>query len=422
MRYELVVEGNAFYEGRLVKCCIGIENQKIRNVKKILKGERHIDVGDKLILPAGIDAHVHFREPGLTHKEDFSSGTSAAARGGIAAVLDMPNTTPPAIRVGAVREKYETVKKKAFVDYGLFGGLGPRTKITPLLKHSDALKIYMGPTTGDLVIKDYRRIVQALRQASKLKKTVSVHCEDESIIPEDLSKIKDTEGYNTARPPEAEIKAVQKLIEITGKNGAHIAHVSTPVTFDILPRCMTCEVTPHHMFLHEGMELGPWGKVNPPIRDRSVCVELFWALVDGKIDMIASDHAPHTIDEKDTGFCDAPAGIPGVETMLPLMFTRLRRGDIQIERLVEVMASAPARIFKLQGYGKIKKGNWASIMTVDMRQMSEIKDNDLLTKCGWTPYGGVQAIFPRHVFIRGDMAIEDQEFVGQRGWGRPVHQ
>jgi len=423
MAHELVIEGNVFYKDKLQKCCLGIADGKIVEVKKVLTGETTIDVGDKLVLPGAIDPHVHFRHPGFPQKEDFTSGSLSAVFGGVTTVLDMPNTRPPVTTASAVAEKYLAVKGKSYIDYGLYCGFGPKTNVDRAALVCAAFKIYLGETTGEMGVDNDELLVKGMSEIMTTGLPVSVHCEDPLAINNwtpPKGEPKDTIDYNKFRPEEFESATVKRLSELKDVTAVHIAHLSSMASLAAKPASFTCEVTPHHLFLNERMGLKSRGKMNPPLRPLSTASDLWNALLSGKIDIVASDHAPHTIEEKDLPFNEAPAGVPGVETMVPLLLMKVRKNELHIERLVDIMARKTSAIFKLPHKGSIEVGMDADIMTVDMREASTIRARNLHSKCGWTPYEGIPAVFPKRVFLRGQQVVQDWEFVGDKAWGLPI--
>ncbi|MEE9151329.1 MAG: dihydroorotase [Thermoplasmata archaeon] len=415
---ELVVEGNAYIKEDIIKCCIGIEEGKIKAIKKILKGDKHYDFGEKLILPGGIDSHVHFRDPGMTHKEDFGSGTVSAAFGGVTCVLDMPNTIPPVTNLEALQEKTRIADIKAFVDFGLFAGVSLSSDIEGLSKSATAFKIYLATTTGEMLINDYDALGGIFEHISRTEKPVSVHCEDEALLDRSLAP-DSLKLYLKSRPNECEASGIEKVIKSHDNAKAHICHVSTSEGVKLVKNSnLTSEVTPHHLFLNSSAKLGAFGKVNPPLREWEDQEALWNALKQGAIDIIASDHAPHTLEEKEL-FENAPSGMPGVETMLPLLLSFVKHGKFELGRFVNAVSERPGEIFKINK-GKIEVDYEADLIVVDMRKEIEIKAKNLHSKAGWTPYDGFSAVFPRFTFVRGEVVIEDWEMTGDRGFGRMV--
>jgi len=425
MKYELVLEGNLYYNKQLIKGCIGIEDGQIKAVKKILKGETHLDVGDKLVLPTAIDPHVHFRDPGFPDKEDFSTGSLSAVFGGVTTVLDMPNTRPAVITAGRLKDKFEAIKGRSHVDYGLFCGLGPRTVIEKAVPLASGFKIYLGETTGDMRTDDDDLLKRSLAEMAKHPLPVTIHCEDKACLP-DLPRSqkapKDPIDHDRLRPEALEGATVKKVSSLKEAKEAkvHIAHVSSIQSLEAKAKSFTCEVTPHHMFLAADRSLKAYGKMNPPLRNADTASNLRTALNNGTIDIVASDHAPHTREEKEAPFVNAPAGVPGVETMVPLLLKSLKGQGISLGRLVDAITFRSSQIFGLEGKGAIAKGMDADIMTVDLREEVKVKGDRLHSKVSWSPFEGQPVIFPKNVFVRGMQVIHDWEFVGDKGWGRPV--
>jgi dihydroorotase len=254
----------------------------------------------------------------------------------------------------------------------------------------------------------------------KTQKTVSIHCEDETIIDK-TSKPKTLKEHLKSRPNECEISAIKRIIPLAELASIHICHVSTAEGAKLTENAnVTSEVTPHHLFLNNDSELSALGKVNPPLREKKDQEALWMALHEGKIEILASDHAPHTIEEKEQ-FEYAPSGVPGVETMLPMMLSMVKHNKFNLTRLVNAICEKPAEIFHLKK-GKLEVGYDADILAVDMRKETEIKDKNLHSKCGWTPFEGFSAVFPRFTFLRGEVVIEDYELTGERGFGKFVGQ
>ena len=403
---DLVVEGNLYLKGEIIKGCVGIEDGKIKSVKKILKGEEHLDFGEKLIMPAGVDAHVHFREPGFTYKEDFSTGSMSAAFGGMSCVLDMPNTKPQVNSVDIFKEKLSIAKRKSYVDFGLYAD-GNSDEIENLGKICSCFKIYSYEMDDNLLEKK-------LNEIEKTGKTVSVHAEDKKLFRE--TKSLNLSDYLHSRPNEAEEKMVQKIV-LTDKKNVHVCHVSAKESINVL-RNVTSEVTPHHLLLNIDSDLGAKGKVNPPLRTEKDNETLWNALLNETIDIVASDHAPHTLEEKQE-FDNALPGVPGVETTLPIMMYFMKNEKISLRRLVNAICEKPAEIFNLNK-GEIKKGFDADLNVFDLKNEKKISADMLHSKCGWTPFENFHAIFPICTIIRGEVVVENNEIMVNPGFGRFV--
>lgn len=425
--YETVIEGTLYYQNKLQPGCIGIENGKIVAIKKILKGEDHYNFGRKLILPAGIDMHVHFREPGSEYKEDFATGSFAALSGGITTVFDMPNNKPRIIDSKTLKEKFDRLKNKSFVDFGLYCALTEKTDTFESAKLCSAFKCFWGTTTDTLAV-DRKYISEIFRNLKGINRIVSFHAEDPVIIQnkQELQKSSRTLfDHANSRPVEAELKAVMDILSFAPEFHVHFAHISAsdsiikinsqPSTFNFQ---LSTEVTPHHLLLDYNKPLNAFGKVNPPLRAPEVRDKLFQQFINGKFDVLASDHAPHTISEKKEKFNDAPAGITSVEFIYPLFLALVKRNLVPFDVLVNSIAVNPGKIMNLSK-GEIKKNYDADVIVIDPQKVETIKEKHIKTKCRWSPYLNSEVIFPECVFLRGNLLIENFEFKG-RSLGRVV--
>jgi len=410
-----VIRGRVFFRGRLDALSLGIgENGKIVAVKKSLRGDEEVDHGDSLILPGCVDLHVHMRDPGLTDKEDFPSGTRSAAMGGVTTIAEMPNTAPPVTSRLAYEEKVAALRGRGAVDYVLYAAPRSEEAVTRL-GEAAAFKAYMAESTGALQVGP-GELEGILRGAQTSRKLVVVHAEDPRQFMR--GKVRGLEDYSAARPKAAESSALHWLASSRGEARIHIAHVTCVEAMDAVPSGATCEVTPHHLFLDTSRPIGARGKVNPPLRlpvDREALWDAFRA---GRIDAIASDHAPHTLDEKGVPFDEAPAGLPGVATSFPLLMRRTRAGEIDLARLVSATASRPAEILGI-AKGIIEVGRDADLLVVDPRTAERIRAKRLRYKCGWTPFEEMEACFPHTVYLRGESVVEDGEPAAE-GQGRLV--
>ncbi len=410
-----VISGRVFFRGRLEPLSIGIdETGQIAAIKKVLRGDEQIDHGDALILPGCVDLHVHMRDPGLRRKEDFPSGTRSAAIGGVTTVADMPNTLPEVTTTTALDAKAAELRGRAAVDYALYAA--PRSpEAVSRLANAVAFKVYMAESTGSLQV-TVPRMEAIFRAAEAQGKLVAVHAEDPGKFTQ--QKAKDLRGYDAARPKVAEETAVATLARIRGEARVHVAHVTCVEALDRVPGTATCEVTPHHLFLDSSKPLGARGKVNPPLRSPADRDALWDAFRKGRIDAVASDHAPHTIEEKSVPFEEAPAGLPGVATTFPLLMRRIRTGGLDLPRLVSAMAVRPAEILGI-AKGTIEVGRNGDFIVVDPRNIEAVTANRVRYKCGWTPFEGMEGCFPRTVYLRGETIVDDGEVVSE-GQGRLI--
>ncbi len=408
---DLVVEGRLFLGDRLEQGCVGIEDGRIVAVKKVLRGERRIDAGYRIVLPAAMDPHVHFRQPGMTHKEDFESGSLAALHGGVTTVLDMPNTIPPTDRSASLKDKLRMVRGRSFVDYGLFITTDLPRRLEAMSKLAAGLKIFMGSTTGSLLNNEDRSIQRMLKKAAELSMPVSVHAEDDMLIQHEEAN--DLKGHLRNRPAEAEFNAVQRLIAM-GARGVNLCHVTRAEILDMAVRAgMSTEVACHHMMLDIGCGLAGRGKVNPPLRQPAARTALYSAVTSGKATMMGSDHAPHTIEEKAEEFDICPSGVPGVETSFPLMMAAVKRNEMPLTELVRMACDAPARRFGIPK-GRIEEGMLADLAVYDPREVTVIDGGELHSRCGWSPYEGMEAIFPQTVIMAGEIQLKGGELCGER--------
>lgn len=415
---DVVVEGNCYVSGRLERCCIGIEDGRIARIAKSIDGDRVYSFDGKLVLPAATDAHVHFREPGMTHKEDFGTGSLAALHGGVTCVLDMPNSSPPTTSLLAVREKKRLASTKSLVDFGLFAGVQPGVNIDELANRVVGFKIYMAGTTGGLLVPSLGAVKHEIAAVSASGKVLAVHAEDESLRKKEFERNLDDHLRN--RPNECETSAIRKIKEAAKGCRLHICHVSAKESLPLVANAenLTSEVTPHHLLLDRSSKLGTLAKVNPPLRRREDRQALFQALKEGAFDIIASDHAPHTLDEKHEDFEYAPSGMPGVETMVPLLMHLVREKHLSLKDVVRRVCERPAEIHGIRK-GRIEEGYDADLMVFDLSAGSEIKADRLYSKCGWSAYEGMSALFPKAVFLRGEIMMEDGSQIGER-MGRDV--
>jgi len=413
---DVVIEGNCYLSGRFERCCVGITEGRIARIAKILEGDKVYRFDNKMILPAATDAHVHFREPGMTNKEDFGSGSLAALHGGVTCVFDMPNTRPQTTTVEALREKHDFASSKSLVDFGLFAGVVKGADISALAERSIGFKLYMGGTTGDMLVPALDSVKLELAAIAATGKVLAVHAEDEKLRRKEPES--DLNDHLRNRVNECETSAIRKLRESAKENRVHICHVSAKDSLGLIGNGFTSEVTPHHLLLDKDAKLGAMGKVNPPLRKREDRQALFMALKQGTLDIIASDHAPHTVEEKQEDFEYAPSGMPGVETMVPLMLDLVRKKHLSIDDVVRRVCERPADIYGVRK-GNISVGYQGDLMVVDLDSTRTIKVDMLHSRCGWTAFEGMNGVFPSAVFLRGQLMLDGEDQVGERN-GRDV--
>lgn len=428
MMYELVVENaRTCFDGEMVTCSIGINEGKIVKIGKILKGEQTFDASGLLTLPGAIDSHVHFRDMGQEEKEDWLSGSKSAIYGGVTTVIDMPNSDPPTFDGESFKIKLNVAKNRSMIDFAINAGVSSRLEELPKLWMLGAMafgEIFMAKSTGGFSV-DEETLKKALKYIAGISATASMHAEDEALHEELKKTLKDdpsTSVHSKLRPRESEINAVREAVRLARLTGAamHITHISTGTAVDMIKtEGITCDVTPHHLLLNmkHWDRLGAKAKMNPPIRHKADIDALWKAVQDGSIEVMASDHAPHTREEKAADVRIAPSGVPGVETMIPLMFKAVADNKLTLQRFIDMTSENPARIFGISGKGRISEGYDADLMFIDPSNVRLIKAPDLHSKAGWTPYEGFEAIFPRAVMQRGNLLLDDKEFYGKRGEG-----
>lgn len=407
---DLVIEGRFLIDGELKETSVGIEDGRIATIGKIVRGgDERIVLDSGIITPGFTDPHVHFREPGLTAKEDFRSGTMSALFGGVTCVLDMPNTNPPTTDFRTLMDKKSTISGKAHVDYGLFAALTPNSNIEKLTPHVAGFKLFMGSTTGNILLNDDAEIGYLMGDIARSGKVMSVHAEDDDMI------LRDTEHSNwdhlRNRPAEAEHNAVRRLARYRGMR-INICHVTDPNTAVLAADAgFTTEVTLHHMMFAAENVSGTEYKVNPPIRDLRTRDALCKMVESGRITMFGSDHAPHTQTDKMQEYSSAPGGMVGVETTIPILMDWAMKGRFPLALLERMGARNPAAVFGLNK-GRIKVGMDADLVHFDTKNVSKVDTDALHSKAGHTAYAGMEAIFPDTVIVRGNIQIQDGEYCG----------
>jgi dihydroorotase len=382
------------------------------------RAEERIDARGMLVLPGAIDAHVHFRDPGPNYKEDWASGSAAAVAGGVTTVIDQPNTSPRTLDAHTFAEKLDIASHRSRADFCLNGGPG----------NIDELAAAGAAAIGEIFSYEHsdEQLQKILGQVEQAGMLATLHAEDGLIIKEKTTSLlsrHDAEVYSQARPAEAEVVAIDKCLDWTSR--LHICHLSSSQGLERVARAkkegkkVTSEATPHHLLLNikDYKKQGSYLKMNPPLRSQADNDALWQGLRCGTIDILASDHAPHLPEEKKEDIWEAPAGVPGVETMLPMMLMAVKRNQISLERLVDAVACRPACIFGLVGKGSIETGKDADLVILDTKSISQINADRLHSRADWTPFQGRDAIFPQMTLVRGNV-VYDGEISASPGYGR----
>jgi dihydroorotase len=369
------------------------------------------------IIPGVIDTQVHFREPGLEHKEDLATGSRAAVAGGVTAVFEMPNTNPPTTTAASLADKLARAHHRMFCDFAFFiGGTRENAGELPELERLPGcagVKVFMGSSTGSLLVSDDAGLAEILR---RIARRASFHAEDEFRLAERRGRQvhDDPTSHPDWRDEEAARLSVERLLRLARAAGkrVHVLHVTSAAEFDLLARhrdVASVEVTPHHLTLvapEAYHRLGTLAQMNPPVRDAAHQGALWRAVRSGLVDVLGSDHAPHSRDEKARPYPNSPSGAPGVQTLVPLMLDHVAAGRLTLERLVDLTSHGPARLFQIARKGRIAEGYDADLTVVDLAARRTITDDWIESRCGWTPYDGeaVQG-WPVGTVVRGHRAM-----------------
>jgi len=410
---------------------IGIEHGRITELDRPLRGNyaTELDATGLTVLPGVIDTQVHFREPGLEHKEDLATGSLAAAAGGVTTFFDMPNTKPATTTVAAFEDKLARADGRAWVDHAFFVGATIGSALTADEMRDleqcpgfAGIKVFMGSSTGALLVPDDASLRTVLQLGQR---RVAVHAEDEQRLQQLAQTVPATRPHDHARrrDPQAARKAVQRLLDMVAETlrPVHILHVNSVEELEILRshparRLVTAEVTPQHLLL-EAPEcydrLGTLAVMNPPIREGEHRLALWEALRDGTLTCIGSDHAPHTLEEKAKGYPGAPSGMPGVQTTLPLLLNEVAQGRVTLEEVALWTAQRPAQIYQIRGKGGILLGMDADLAVCDLNLRRALTPAQIRSRCGWSPWTGIPLQgWPRVTIVRGHIVFRDDGPVG----------
>ncbi|MGA1408798.1 MAG: dihydroorotase [Prochlorotrichaceae cyanobacterium] len=387
-----------------------------------------IDAQGLVLLPGVIDPQVHFRDPGLTHKEDLHTASRACARGGVTSFLEMPNTKPLTTTQETLDAKLAIAAEKSLVNYGFFMGATP-AYLSDLrdANPTPGIKIFMGSMHGDLLVDVEEKLEPIFAQGSRL---IAVHAEDQGRIAERRQAFRDRFGdqltvahHSQIQDEQAALNATQLALKLSNKyqRRLHILHLSTGIEAEFLrqhkPAWVTAEVTPQHLLLniHDYDRIGTLAQMNPPLRSPENNEVLWRALLDGVIDFIATDHAPHTLAEKAQAYPNSPSGMPGVETSLPLMLTQAKQGRCSLAQVVRWMSTAVAEAYQIPHKGKLEPGYDADLILVDWNQEKPVCKADLQTKCGWSPFEGWSLTgWPVITIVNGQIIFNDRLPVEER--------
>ncbi len=431
--FDLLFKGaTVVNQGGASEADIGVRDGRIAaigSIKKKQSGET-VDVTGLHILPGVIDTQVHFREPGFEYKEDLESGSRSAVLGGVTAVFEMPNTRPATTSAEALADKVSRATGRMFCDFAFFVGAThdnvDRLATLELLPGAAGVKVFMGSSTGDLMVDDEETLARVL---ATIRRRAAFHAEDEARLKARLSHRRegDPSTHSEWRDPQAALMATTRLLRMASEAGkrVHVLHVSTAEEMELLARhkdIASVEVTPQHLTLAapEAYEaLGTLAQMNPPLRDRAHRERLWWGLSEGVVDVLGSDHAPHTLEEKAKSYPATPSGMPGVQTLVPVMLDHVNEGHLSLARFVDLTSAGPQHLFGIAGKGRIAVGYDADLTIVDLKAKRVIDNAWIGSKCGWTPFAGRKVKgFPVGTVVRGRRAMWEGE-LGEPG-GKPV--
>lgn len=443
MTVDLVLSNaKAYIDNEIVDCSLAINRGKIFKIAKetyMPEAEIKINLKNLLVLPGLIDVHVHLRDEGKAYKEDFYSGTAAAAAGGITTVLDMPNNRPVTMSVEALRRRMKIAERKILVNVGFYSEFPKNMKEAEEIIREDAVafKLFMGEQIGGLNIDNDHALLEAFEIVSSLKVPVAVHAEDKTTLKKVEDELKrnncnDVEAFLKAHSENVEVTAVKRLLKIAEQTNVHVhfCHISTENGLKAIIGGkksgikITCEATPHHLFLSvDGLRrIGMIALATPPIREKHHIAALWNGIRNGWIDILASDHAPHTLGEKKAeSVWDVKAGVPGLETTLPLLLTEVKHGRLSITDLVRLMSKNPAEVFGLKGRGSLKGGNTADLIVVDLDRKYRIDASKFHSKAKYSPFDGSRVEGkPVKTFVGGRLVMDEGEIVAEAGSGEII--
>ncbi|WBT07224.1 dihydroorotase [Brevundimonas vesicularis] len=433
--YDLIVRGGevANHAGRGM-ADVGVIDDKIAFIGDLSQASAGevFDATGLTVLPGVIDTQVHFREPGLEWKEDLETGSRAAALGGVVAVFEMPNTNPNTTDPDAMADKLARAKDRMWTDHAFYvGGTHENADYLGELERLPGccgVKVFMGASTGDLLIADDEGVRKVL---SNVRRRATFHSEDEYRLVErrGLARTGDWTSHPEVRDAESAIRSTRRLVGLAKETGAriHVLHVTTREEMEYLrfhKDVATVEITPQHLTLvgPEAYErLGSYAQMNPPIRSQEHVDALWlWGMQQGVADVLGSDHAPHTKEEKAKPYPASPSGMPGVQTLVPLMLTHVANGRLSLERFIDLTSAGAQRVFGTANKGRMAVSYDADLTIVDLKSKRTITHEQQATRCGWTPFDGVEATgWPMATIVRGRVVMQDGELIGS-AHGRPV--
>jgi len=428
----IIKNGSCYINGKLENSDITISEGKIRSIGKAdLNNHKVYDAKNKVILPGIIDTQVHFREPGSTDAEDLESGSRAAVLGGVTSLFEMPNTNPPTANLVEFEKKLQAAKNRMHSNYAFYFGATPtNTDQLAKLKNVEGccgVKLFAGSSTGNLLVDKEADIEKVISSSDRV---VSIHSEDEEIINLRKKFIKkgDVHSHPEWRNVECAISSTRRMVKIAERfnKKIHILHVTTKEEVDFLSmhkKNVTFETTPQHLTMYAPdcyEKLGTYAQMNPPLRGKEHYDRLWTAIKNNIVDVLGSDHAPHLKINKDKEYPNTPSGMPGVQTIFPVMIDHVNNGKLTLNQLINLMCENPCRIFGIKNKGFIKEGYDADLTIVDMNKEVTITNDMIASKCGWTPFHNYKVKgFPIGTIINGILVMTDGKVI-EESKGKPL--
>ena len=421
----IIKNGQCYINGKLENKDVAVKDGKISKIGEVSEEAREVyDAKNLIVLPGCIDTQTHFREPGSTDTEDLHSGSRAAVAGGITAVFEMPNTNPPTSNIKEFQRKLDLAKNRMYCNYAFyFGATAENVNQLAELKDLEGccgIKLFVGSSTGNLLVALEEDIDKVFQNSSKV---VAVHSEDEEILNKNKKLIKngDVHSHPIWRSEECAISSTRRIVRLAKKYNkkAHVLHITTKQEVDFLSQHkgnITFEITPQHLTIYAPDcydKLGTYAQMNPPIRDKSHYDRLWYAVRNNLNDTIGSDHAPHLKVNKDKEYPNSPSGMPGVQTLMPVMLDHVNHGKLSLTQLINLVCENPIKIFGIQNKGFIKEGFDADFTIVDMNKKITIKNENIESKCGWSPFNGTEFKgTPVATIIAGKIKMKDGKILG----------
>ena len=431
--FSLIIKnGSCYIDGKLTQTDIGLSGNKIKKIGKIeLNSSKVYDATDKVVLPGIIDTQTHFREPGSTDVEDLESGSRAAVLGGVTSLFEMPNTNPPTSNLVEFDKKLQLAKNRMHSNYAFYFGATP-DNIEQLSKLKDVegccgVKLFAGSSTGKLLVDKEADIEKVISNSDRV---VSIHSEDEEILNLRKKFIKegDVHSHPEWRNVECAISSTRRVVKIAERYNKkiHVLHVTTKEEVDFLAmhkKNVTFEITPQHLTLYAPDcydKLGTYAQMNPPLRTKEHYDRLWVAIKNNIVDVLGSDHAPHSKENKNKNYPNTPSGMPGVQTIFPVMLDHVNNGKLTLQQLINFMCENPCKIFGIKNKGYLKEGYDADLTIADMNKEVTIKDEMIASKCGWTPFNNHKVKgFPVGTIVNGNLVMLDGKLI-ERSKGMPL--